>query len=68
VQERAARLLVDHRLLEEREPCAAVLLGHAGPGPAQLGERVPARLRRRLEEPARLRAELVLEVGEGQVH
>jgi hypothetical protein len=68
VQQRTTRLLVDHRLLEEREPGAAVVLGDARAGPAELGERLPARLRRRLEEAARLGAELVLEVREGEIH
>ena len=50
VQQRAPRLLVQDCLLEEREACAATLLGHARARPAELGELRPGRLGCRLEQ------------------
>ena len=67
VEERTPGLLVEHGLLEERQAGAAVLLGDRRTRPAELGELCPRRRGRRLEEGARLTAELVLQGGEGEV-
>ncbi len=68
VVQRASELLEQHRLLDEREACAALLLGDRDAGPAELGEIGPGRLRGGGEERARLLAKLVLLWGEGEVH
>ena len=67
VEEHAPGLLVEHRLLEERQAGAAVLLGDRRTRPAELGELCPRRRGRRLEEGARLAAKLVLKGCEGEV-
>ena len=68
MEERPSGLLVEHRLVEEAEPGAAVLLGDRRAGPAELRELRPGRLGVRREEGARLRAQLVLQRGEGEIH
>ena len=68
MEQRGARSLVQHRLLEEREPCAAVLLGDGRTRPAELGELRPRRLGRVGEESARLLAKLLLQRREGKIH
>ena len=58
--ERAAGLLDQDRLLEEAEPGAAPLLGDRDAEPAQLAQLGQSALRVRLEERARLAAQLLL--------
>ena len=59
----AAQLLEEHRRVEERE-----VLALQDPDPAELGQLLERRRRRRLEERARLAAEVVLLCAEGEVH
>jgi len=68
VIESAPELLEEHGLLDEREPCPAVLLGDRHTGPAELGELRPGGLGVRGEELASLLAQRVLLGGEGEVH
>ena len=68
MEQRAATLLVQHRLVEEAEARAAVLLGDRGAGPAELRELAPGRLGVRREERACLLPELLLQRREGEVH
>ena len=66
--ERAPELLEEHGLLDEGETRAAVLLRDRDPGPAELGELLPRRLRVGGEERPGLLAERVLLGCEGEVH
>ena len=66
--ERAAELLEEHRLLEEGEAGAAVLLRDGHACPAELRQLRPRRLGCRGEELAGLLAERVLLFGEREVH
>jgi hypothetical protein len=68
VQQRRTRRFVEHRLLEEAETRAAVLLRDRRAGPAELGQLRPRRLGRVGEEPPRLVAELLLQRREREVH
>ena len=64
----AAHLLEQHRLLEEAQARATVLLGYRDAGPAELGQLEPRGRGMRLEVRARLRTELLLLGREGEVH
>ena len=75
--ERVAELLEQDRLLQEAEPCAALLFGHRDAEPAELGElgpgvllRLPVPVERvALGEPrARLALQVLLLAREGEVH
>ena len=66
--QRAAELLEEHGLLEEREPRAALLLRDRDARPAELGEVAPGRLRAVGEVRPRLLAQLLLLGREGEVH
>ncbi len=66
--QRAAELLEQHRLLDEAEPDAAVLLRDRDARPAELGQVLPRRLRVLREIRAGLLAKRLLLGCEGEVH
>ena len=66
--ERPAGLLEQDRLVDEREPAAAALLGDGDAEPAQLAQLRERRVRVRLEERARLAAQLLLLLRERELH
>ena len=66
--ERAARLLEQDRLVDEREPAAAALLGDGDAEPAQLAQLGERRVRVGVEERARLAPQLLLLLRERELH
>ena len=66
--ERPAGLLEQDRLVDERETAAAAVLGNRDAEPAELAELRERRFRVRLEERTRFAAQLLLLLGEGEVH
>jgi len=66
--ERAAGLLEEDRLVDERQPAAAAILGHGDPEPAQLAQLGEGSVRIGLEERARLAPQFVLFLRERELH
>ena len=66
--ERAAGLLEEDRLVEEREAAAAALLGNGDAEPAEVAQLGERRLGVRLEEGAGLAPQLLLLLGEREIH
>ena len=66
--ERAARLLEQDRLVDEREPAAAAILRNRDAEPAELAQLRERGVRVRLEERARLAAQLLLLLAERELH
>ncbi len=66
--ERAAGLLEEDRLVEEREAAAAALLGNGDAEPAEVAQLAERRLGVRLEEGAGLAPQLLLLLGEREIH
>ena len=66
--ERAAGLLEEDRLVDEREPAAAALLRDRDAEPAELAQLRERRVGVRLQERARLAPQLLLLLGERELH